>query len=88
MITTKKLLQVIAEKDRAFGVERTHWMAERADLLNRINPLTASAPVFTPVEQVPEPYVFDDENYDPDYQPANKNVKTLMEQVMAEGFTE
>lgn len=83
MISTRRLLQLIAEKDAAFAQERLNWTIERADLCNRIKPEAAQGiyrPDFSPTQPVD---MFDDSSYTTD----PSDLEKLMQRAIDEGVT-
>ncbi len=88
MISTKKVLELLKERDAAFAAERLNWTIERADLLNRIKPEAYQAIPTLGVVSHPARDMFDDDQYAPDYDTTNPATRALMAEAMESGVTE
>ena len=94
MISTKKFLAILEEREKAFALERISLMsernslidrfhAERAELLNRIKPEAAQGVPMTGELVMPEAKdMFEDSDYD------KSGLADTMREVLAGGFTE
>ena len=94
MISTKRVLELIAKKDRDFAVERNNWIAERqslidqahrerAELLNRIKPEAAQGVPMAGELHMPEAANMEvDESY------WGEDLTALAEEVLAAGIAE
>lgn len=93
MISTNRVLELLAERDEKFAIERANWTAERtllidrfhaerAELLNRIKPEAAQGVPMTGELIMPEAKdMFTDSDYD-------SPLAETMREVLEAGLTE